>query len=187
LVYPMRAAMRLRGLSLDRLRTDLRRATAATMDEYGSPHTSHETNMWVSQNIWRDIAAAYLGIDYVDNVDRYWALEKHINTTKYGAFTDVYVYSSGSTSLDYYPRGVAVFGLYDALAGLQVNQTEKVVSVAPLRTPLRLPLTVFAKWNEGEVPWLVIEGEGGDITAHVEDGALPQGMKLTVRRRGEPF
>ena len=185
LVYPMRSGMKIAGLNVARLRTDLRRATAETMDGYGSPHTSHESNMWVSQNIWRDIAAAYLGIDYIDNIDRYWAVQKHINTVKYGAFTDVYVYGSGSTSLDYYPRGVAAFGLYNALAGLQIDLPRGVISVAPLRTPLRLPLTGLAKWHEGTVPWLIIEGEGDEITARVEGGELPKGITLTVRERGE--
>jgi len=187
LVYPMRAGLQVDGLDVPRLRADLRQATAETMGEYGSPHTSHETNMWVSQNIWRDIAAAYLGIDYIDNTDRYWDAQKHINTTRYGAFTDVFVYGSGSTSLDYYPRGVAAFGLYDALAGLQINLPEGLVSVAPLRTPLRLPLTAFAKWNEGTVPWLVIEGEGEEITARVEGAELPEGIRVTVRQRGKVF
>jgi hypothetical protein len=172
LVYPMRSGMKIEGLNVARLRTDLRRATAETMRGYGSPHTSHESNM-------------YLGIDYIDNIERYWLVQRHINTVKYGAFTDVYVYGSGSTSLDYYPRGVAAFGLYNALAGLQIDLPRGVISVAPLRTPLRLPLTGLAKWHEGAVPWLIIEGEGDEITARVEGGELPEGLRVTVRKRGE--
>jgi len=187
LVYPLRAGLKLDGLNLPRLREDLRRAAAVTMREFGSPHTSHENNMWVSQNIWRDIAAAYLGIDYVDNIQRYWDLEKYINTEKYGSFTDVYVYGSDSTSLDYYPRGVAAFGLINALAGLQMNRPEGIISVAPLRAPLRIPLTAFAQWDRGEIPWLVIAAENGTLHAKVEGAQLPEGMQVRIRERGEPF
>ncbi len=186
LVYPMRSGMKLEGLDLGRLRADLRNATAETMDEFGSPHTSHEENMWVSQNIWRDIAAAYLGIDWIDNAERYWDLQRYINTAKFGAFTDVYVYGRDSTSLDYYPRGVAAFGLIEALAGLQFDRVSGELSVAPLRTPLRLPLTIFADWRAGTVPWLVVEGDASDPQVRVE-GALPAGIELRVRPRGEPL
>lgn len=187
LVYPMRAGLSIEGLDLSRLRTDLRNAASRTMGEYGSPHTSHESNMWVSQNIWRDIGAAYLGIDYVDHIERYWSLQKYINTEKYGAFTDVYVYSSDSTSLDYYPRGVAAFGLINALAGLQIDRAAGVVSVAPLRTPLRIPLTAFARWDEGVIPWLVITGAGDRVQVGIEGADLPEGVEVRVRERGEPF
>ncbi len=186
LVYPLRSGMRLEGLDLDRLREDLRNATAVTMGEFGSPHTSHEENMWVSQNIWRDIAAAYLGIDWIDNVERYWNLQRYINTAKYGAFTDVYVYGRDSTSLDYYPRGVAAFGLIDALAGLQFGRVAGELSVAPLRSPLRLPLLAFADWEARTVPWLIVEGDAAQPQVRVE-GALPEGLELRVRPRGEPM
>ncbi len=186
LVYPMRSGLAVDGLDLGLLRRDLRAASGETMQEYGSPHTSHESNMWVSQNIWRDIAAAYLGIDYIDNIDRYWDLERYINTAKFGAFTDVYVYSRDSTSLDYYPRGVAAYGLISALAGLQYDAVAGTVSLTPLRTPLRLPLTMFADWRAGTVPWLVIEGDPTAPTVRVE-GTIPDGIEFRLRPRGEPF
>ena len=143
--------------------------------------------MWVSQNIWRDIAAAYLGIDYLDNIERYWALQKYINTEKYGSFTDVYVFSSDTTSLDYYPRGVAAFGLINALAGLQINRPEGIISIAPLRVPLRIPLTAFAQWDRGAVPWLVVTREAGQLDVRIEGPDLPEGMEVRVRERGQPF
>ena len=186
LVYPWRAGMMVEGLDLARLREDIRNATAVTMGEFGSPHTSHESNMWVSQNIWRDIAAAYLGIDWIDNARRYWNLQRYINTRKFGAFTDVYVYGRDATSLDYYPRGVAAFGLIDALAGLQYDRVRGVLSLSPVRAPLRIPLTMFANWEEGEVPWLNVEGTADAPSIRIE-GELPEGIEVRLRPRGEPF
>ncbi|MFW6156556.1 MAG: glutaminase domain-containing protein, partial [Armatimonadota bacterium] len=186
LVYPWGVGMMVDGLELPRLREDIRNATAATMGEFGSPHTSHESNMWVSQNIWRDMAAAYLGIDWIDNAERYWDLQRYINTEKFGAFTDVYVYERDSTSLDYYPRGVAAFGMIDALAGLQFDRVEGVLSLAPLRAPLRIPLLMFADWKAGEIPWLNVEGDADDPRISIE-GELPDGIEVWLRPRGEPF
>jgi len=186
LVYPMRSGMDVEGLDLASLRRDLRNATAATLDEFGSPHTSHESNMWVSQNIWRDIAAAYLGIDWIDNAERYWDLERYINTHKFGAFTDVYVYGRDSTSLDYYPRGVAAYGLINALAGLQFDRVRGILSIAPLRAPLRIPLTMFADWRARQMPWLAIEGDPTRPRVSIE-GDVPEGIEFRLRPRGEPF
>ncbi len=184
MVYPLRTGCELPGVSLRRMRTDVLAATNATLKRYGSPHTNRENNMWVSQNIWRDIAAAYLGIDMVDNVARYWELQKMINRDKRGCFTDVYVYGSDSISLDYYPRGTAAFGLIPAVAGLQVDKVAGLVSVAPLRTPLRVPLLAYADWSTGKVPWLAISTIGGETKVRV-DGKVP--VAVTTRRSGKPW
>ncbi len=185
LVYPLRTGMAFPELNLPRLKADVVAATLATLKRSGSPHTDHESNMWVSQNIWRDLAAAYLGIDLTDNVARYWSLEQTINRDKRGCFTDVYIYGSDGISLDYYPRGVAAFGLAPALAGLQVDKVRRAVSVAPLRTPLRVPLLAYADWSAGQIPWLnLTAGPEGAVTAQVE-GAAP--VEVKVREAGNPW
>lgn len=186
LLYPFRAGMRLEELNVERLRMDLRRAAAETLGVYGSPHTSRERNMWVSQNMWRDAAAAYLGVDMIDNVDRYWALQLHINRKKRGCFTDVYNYGSGSISLDYYPRGVAAFALVYALGGVAIDVPAGRVSVMALRSPLRIPLTTLADWKKGTVPWLVMERTGPDTRARIE-GPTRVPVRLVVRGFGEPW
>ncbi len=186
-VYPMRSAMSLDSLDIDRLREDLVAATRHTLKLYGAPHTDQERNMWVSQNIWRDMAAAYLGIDMISNVERYWALQKYINTAKHGCFTDVYVYGSDSTSLDYYPRGVAGFGLLYALGGIQTNRVTQTISVSPLRSPLRLALTGFADWDREAIPWLTMTGRGKDTQIGVNHPELLQQMTLHTRPLGQPW
>jgi len=180
----MQSGFRLPGLDLARMRQDLETSTRATLKRFGSPHTSNESNMWVSQNIWRDMAAAYLGMDYLDNVSRYWNLQKYINTTKRGCFTDVYVYGGDSISLDYYPRGVAAFGMLSATAGLQVDKITGRVSVAPVRTPLRIPLLAYADWAGGKVPWLDIVAEKDGVGVAVGE-ELP--VEVRVRKPGEPW
>jgi len=180
-LYPLRSGMTLPGLDLARLREDLLASYRATMRRYGSPHTDREQNMWVSQNIWRDMVAAYLGMDLGDNVEGYWSLEKYINREKRGCFTDVYMYNSGGISLDYYPRGAVAFGLLPALAGLQVDRVAQTVSVAPVRLPLRLPLLSYADWEAGNIPWLTLEQENDKVQVKVQ-GELP----VSVAVRGTP-
>ncbi|HJN15759.1 MAG TPA: malectin domain-containing carbohydrate-binding protein, partial [Armatimonadota bacterium] len=114
------------GLAVDmdvsRVRQDLLASTEATLKRYGSPHTDREGNTWISQNIWRDMVAAYVGLDLADNVSRYWEFEVDQNRRKRGCFTDVYNYGAGSTSLDYYPRGITVAGLAPALMGMALDR-----------------------------------------------------------------
>jgi hypothetical protein len=85
--------------NLDRLRTDLASAAAATQRLYGSIHSSvNNENEWVSQNIWRDAIGFYLGVDgwpagQEARNERYWNLEKYFATKLNGGFWD---------ALDYY-------------------------------------------------------------------------------------
>jgi len=173
LLYPL-----VYGLPVDvdqeRMRQDLLSATSKTLKRFGSPHTDREGNTWISQNVWRDMVAAYLGLDMLDNVSRYWAFELDQNRNRRGCFTDVYNYGSGSTSLDYYPRGIALAGLIPAAAGLRVDRVAGKVSFAPVRTPLRIPLTAFANWPNEQVPWAdLTRGEDGPVARMESPASLP--------------
>lgn len=187
ILYALRSGTKLANLELDRLRQDLVAAARRALKLYGAPHTDHEENMWISQNIWRDMVAAYLGMDMIDEVDRYWALQEYINTAKHGCFTDVYVYSSDGTSLDYYPRGVVAFGLLYALGGIQTNRATNTISVSPLRSPLRLALTSFADWEGEAVPWLTMTGRGENAQVQVSHPELLQPMTVQTRPLGKPW
>jgi hypothetical protein len=180
LLYPLAY-----GLPVDidrtRMRNDLLVATAKTLKRFGSPHTDREGNTWISQNLWRDMVAAYLGLDMLGNVSRYWAFELEQNRFRRGCFTDVYNYGSGSTSLDYYPRGIALAGLIPAAAGLQVDRIARTISFAPIRSPLRIPLTAFADWPNEQIPWAdITAGEGGPV-AHVDSPASLLPIQVEVR------
>jgi len=102
---------------LGMFKTDLENAVAATLQKYGSTHTDAESTLWISQNIWQDMIAAYFGIDLRERLSRYYDFEKEVNqrpiypSHEGGCFTDTYHYGSDSFGLEYYPRGAALFGL----------------------------------------------------------------------------
>jgi hypothetical protein len=123
------------------------------------------------------MVAAYLGLDMLDNLSRYWAFELEQNRYRRGCFTDVYNYGSGSTSLDYYPRGIALAGLVPAAAGLRVDRVEGFAAFAPVRTPLRLPLTAFADWPQELVPWVDIVAGPDGPTVSVDRPELLAGVR----------
>lgn len=178
LLYPL-----FHGLAIDidreRLKTDLLTASERTLKRFGAPHTDREGNTWVSQNLWRDMAAAYLGLDMLDNADGYWQFQVDQNRNRRGCFTDVYNYGGGSTSLDYYPRGIAVAGLVPAAAGMQLNRVDQALSFAPVRLPLRIPLTALADWGNGRVPWASLGAAEGKLSVQIEPADLVE--DLTVR------
>ena len=91
------------GLSetnLEKIKTDLEKSTEVNVRKYGWVHTSSgNENEWVSQNLWRDMIASYLGYDEISgkNVldyskDYYWPLEKYFSQNMSGAFWDVCIY-----------------------------------------------------------------------------------------------
>jgi hypothetical protein len=179
LVYPLRAGLDV-GFEREQMRQDLLTVQGRTEKLFGSPHTGNEQNMWISQNIFRDIAAAYLGLDFTPNVRRYWALQKQINQRKRGCFTDVYIYGSDSISLDYYPRGIAAIGLVPALGGITIDVPGKKITAAPLRVPLRLPLTTLADWEREQIPWLCLEAKDGQVTGRIEPAGCLRDYTLQV-------
>jgi hypothetical protein len=186
LLYPFAYSLPV-SADLDRMRDDLLAATSKTLKRFGSPHTDREGNTWISQNMWRDMVGAYLGLDMLDNVSRYWAFELEQNRYRRGCFTDVYNYGSGSTSLDYYPRGIALAGLVPAAAGMQVDRVSGILSFAPVRVPLRVPLTAFADWPGERVPWAnLTTGKDGPL-AETDDAQLLAGVRVETRPRGQPF
>lgn len=85
-----------------KFRTDLESATTRTLKEYGCTHSSHDSyNEWVSQNLWRDQVACYLGVDLskanpLAMSKRYWSLMLYFARYLNGAFWDVLVYPGGS-------------------------------------------------------------------------------------------
>lgn len=100
-------------LDLKKIKIDLLNSLNKSLIEYGCTHSSNDkSNLWISQNIWRDLVAVYLGIDILNMTERYWQFELYENTTgRGGCFIDTY----GNNWLSYYPRGVVSIGYLYAI------------------------------------------------------------------------
>lgn len=164
-------------LNANRLRLDIANAYREALSEYGCTHTSADkTNVWVSQNLWRDFVASYLGVSLPDNAPRYFALQAFMNThglTK--GFIDTYL----TNNLCFYPRGVTAIGYFFALCGLQIDRVEGVVRLkgtAPY--PCRIPLLPLADWERGIIPFVVYRQVDGRIEATLENPEALSGLMV---------
>lgn len=161
-------------LDEDRLRQDLRVATERCLDKYGCRHSEHGGSAnsyaegigeggvgmptgrigWVSMNMLRDMAAFYRGVDLRALSERYWQFQVLTNTQGPHAFFETF----NGNNLMCYPRGIAVFGYFEALAGARIDRVAGKFSVNPLSDQIRVPLPAFADWETGRVP-LVQDGK----------------------------
>ena len=154
------------GVNLDRFRTDVVESARNSLCEYGCFHSSTDrSNLWVSQNLWRDMVAGYLGEDLFHLADRYWAFEVFENTTgRGGCFIDTY----GNNWLSYYPRGTAILGYPYAMAGVVIDRASRTVHCRPARVPSRVPLLTLADWRRGRIPYLNVRVVNGRVRAELE-------------------
>lgn len=145
------------GLSLQRLRQDLVNAERACRTAYGSGHSSADRgNVWVSMNMWRDALAGYLGLDRLENAERYWALQTFANgagAEKANGFSETTL----RNNLVLYPRGTAGFAWLFGAAGLVINRATGMVQIAPVRQGL-VPLLPLADWAAGQIPTTLTAG-----------------------------
>ncbi|MDR0425755.1 MAG: DUF4965 domain-containing protein [Clostridiales bacterium] len=175
LLFPMLCG-EMPAFDLGRLKTDIISSEKKCRTRFGGTHSSTDkANVWISQNIWRDLCAAYFGVDMLSNLDSYRDFEGFENSDgRGGCFIDTY----GWNGLRYYPRGIAVLGYTAAAAGLSVNRRENTVAFKPVRAPLRVPLLALADWTEGVVPFLKAEVIGGRVFVEI---VLAGGEKIIVQ------
>jgi hypothetical protein len=150
------------GLSHKRVRTDLRVAAEACLREYGCVHTAFAHNTisgtvmpgmvgsalnpgWISMNLLRDMAAFYRGVDLRPLTDRYWAWQTTTNTQQPMGFFETF----NGNNLHLYPRGVAVWGFFDALAGRVYDAVRNVETFTPAFPQVRVPILLDADWKNG--------------------------------------
>jgi xylan 1,4-beta-xylosidase len=152
-LFPMRSGIDL-PIDRGRLRTDVATGLSRTMRAFGCAHSDADDGGWISQNLWRDALAGYVGVDLAENADRYWKFELERNregtTSDWGGFCD----SPTNRSLCYDPRGAAAFAVLPALAGLSIDVPGGVLRHAPVRPGIAVPLAAFADWEHGVIPWL---------------------------------
>ena len=166
------------ALDPERLKKDIQSALIASKTEYGCTHSSADKgNVWISQNVWRDLVAAYLGIDLTEMADRYWAFELFENTQGRGAcFVDTY----GWNFLRYYPRGAVTFGLLYALGGVRTDRPGRKLALRPLRIPCRIPILGFADWKGGRIPWAEFSMKDGQVACEITNRQCLHGVKVAV-------
>ncbi len=167
------------GISADKLRTDVVNATRESMTRYGCGHSSMDTeNMWVSMNMWRDIAAGYLGENMLDNATRYWNQQLFANTLgseKANCFTE----TSLTNNLVWYPRNAAAFGMILAATQMVMDKSEKTASIAPT-IPGTWPLLPLANWKAGKVPIASVTVQDARMKTTLT-GDAAGGVKLSVK------
>ncbi len=171
------------GMKMPRWRTarfadDIENACRATMATYGCGHSSGAAEaVWFSQNMWRDWTAAYLGIDLLNNVERYWSYQ---TLTGDNWCSSLYYDTTPQNNLNFYPRGTVAFGMPLAAAGLRLNRMDKELVLSPLRSTLRVPLLPLADWERMRVPELTVRNRDGVAVARISEGDLLEGLKVSV-------
>lgn len=164
-----------------RLSADLAAGSERTARRFADAHSEVEDNGWVSQNLFRDAVACYLGTDVLERSSRYARLQRYRarapDLPDWAGFCDSYY----NRHLSYYPRGAAVLALIDAAAGLVVDRRSGRVTLRPVRAPLRVPLAAFADWPNLRVPWFeVTAGADGAPAAGIAEGDLLRGLDVTI-------
>jgi hypothetical protein len=169
-------------LDPERLRQDIRNATPRTLGKYGCRHTSYVSQKptdllvpglagsapqvgWVSMNMFRDIAAAYRGIDLFDLSDCYWDWQCTTNTQKFAAFFETFY----GNNLHFYPRGIAIYGYFEAAAGFVYDACRNYQQIKPVRSNLQVPLLYFADWRRGTAPMVQVSMNGDAVSASIQD------------------
>ncbi|MNI16872.1 hypothetical protein D3C73_702210 [compost metagenome] len=166
-------------LDMERLSSDIVEATRRSMTRYGCKHSSKDTteNTWISQNIWKDLTAAYLGVDMLDLYSKYWDYELYENAQGIGG---CFVDAPPRAHLNYYPRGIVSLGIIYAMAGVQIDLLEGKVKLNPVRVPCRIPLLGFADWAKGEVPWVIGTLHQGKVHVEVTNKHLLEHVELFI-------
>jgi hypothetical protein len=152
------------GLDETRLEKDLVNATEACLCEYGCSHSDYEADEyalgglqdgmagvsakpgWISMNMLRDISALYRGLDFRHLSERYWNWQVTTNAQAPALFFETF----GGNNLHFYPRGVAVWGFFDALAGLRIDRVAGRDEARPVISHLKVPRLIDADWKAGK-------------------------------------
>lgn len=160
-----------------RLDQDLNNSLREAMSPYGCGHSSSEPeNVWVSQNLWRDHLAFYLGHTWAPLLaGRYWDMQVMSNSGQVSkGFIDTYI----NNNLCFYPRGAAAMGYFLAQPRLVIDRLApegQRISINPERKPpQRWPLFPLADWPAHKIPICVvdlrgnvlIEGQTDPVTIH---------------------
>lgn len=149
-------------IDLERLRKDIYNSARENLGRYGCGHTSSEPeNVWISQNLWRDMLARYMKMHSQSYAPLYWDMQVMSNTGQQSlGFIDTYV----NNYLCFYPRGVTSIGYFLATPRVIIDRLAaggSYITVDPDRdAPQRWPLLPLADWKAGKIPVVVVDDEG---------------------------
>lgn len=178
LLYLFLAGIKMPRWKLNRFAEDVESAAQATMTPYGCRHSSTaDATVWFSQNMWRDYVAAYLGVDLLNNVERYWDYQV---TTGHNWRGSLYYDTTEANDLNFYPRGATVFGMVMSAAGLRINRVDGELTLRPVRSTLSVPLLPLADWEEMRIPLFTVRNREGVAVARISERDLLKGLTLTV-------
>ncbi|WP_432799070.1 glutaminase domain-containing protein [Poriferisphaera sp. WC338] len=157
-------------LDLKRVKMDVNNALRENQSHYGSGHTSEEIdNVWISQNIWRDHLARYLGMPS-GHAQCYWDMQIMSNTRGQSfGFIDTYI----NNMLSFYPRGAVSIGYLLSGPRIIIDKLAPggaYITVEPSRgTPQRWPLLPLADWKANRIPVCVVDAFGNvNIEAEID-------------------
>lgn len=149
------------GLIEEHVHGDLSESIRRCLREYGCAHTDFSNEElvaseemlgfvgvaanpgWVSANLLRDIAALYRGCDVRFLADRYWNWQVVTNTQEPKLFFE----SFRGNNLCFYPRGVAVWGYFDAVAGQVIDKVNGVDERRGKFDQAHVPKLLDADWG----------------------------------------
>jgi hypothetical protein len=149
------------GLDPERLNSDLRVSTERCLREYGCIHTDHREQAsgnvqsaglagsaqepgWISMNLLRDLAAIRRRITIVPQMERYWEWQVLTNTQGVHLFFETF----GGNNLCFYPRGVAVWGIFEAVSETVVDRVAGKISANASALGLKVPELWKCPWSE---------------------------------------
>ena len=148
------------GLNPDHVRRDLHTAARRCLHEYGCRHTDYNPAAdadsgvlsglvgdarncgWISMNMLRDMAAFYRGVDLRFLSSRYWEWQTTTNAAQPMLFFETFA----GNNLCFYPRGVAVWGYFEALEGLSIDWVEERLHVAHPLPNVSVPRLFDSVW-----------------------------------------
>lgn len=151
------------GVDAERLRRDLIESTRLCRREFGCVHTNFATEQlaeletkeglfgvsrnpgWIAMNLLRDLAAFYRGVDLRDLANRYWDWQTTTNSRECKLFFETF----GGNNLNFYPRGLVAWGVFDALGGLVIDRTRGLDQARPALPGTRVPRLFDADWVAG--------------------------------------
>jgi len=178
LLYLLLANIKMPRWKLGRFAQDIEAAAAATSTPYGSRHGARgEQAVWISQNLWRDYVAAYLGVDMLNNVEAYWDYQV---LTGDNLDASLYFDSTPQNDRCFHPRGAAVFGAALSACGLRLNRIEGELHLGPVCSTLRVPLLPLVDWQKMRAPWLIVRCRDGVALAEITERDLLGDLAVRV-------